>query len=106
MDIQRLKDTILKKNTLDLNDDYGIEECWDIEVDILSKNIPEATNFLQTCSEDEFYWLSEIFPQLIEKTQSSELYNALCERNETLENQDYKLSNRTDLEFAKDALLH
>lgn len=106
MDITKLKETIQKKNSLEINDDLAIEECWKIEVEILSDDILETINFIQTCSEDEFYGLAEVFPDVIDKTQSQVLYKAMWERNESLSNQEYKKSNMTDLKYAREALLH
>ena len=106
MDITKLKETIQKKNSLEINDDLAIEECWKIEVEILSDDILETINFIQTCSEDEFYGLAEVFPDVIDKTQSQDLYKAMCERNDSLSNHEYKKSNMTDLKYAREALLH
>ena len=106
MDIARLKETIQRKKSLDINDDFSIEECWNTETEILSNNINDTINFIQTCSEDEFYELAEVFPEVIDKTQSHDLYNAMWERNESLSNKKYKESNMTDLKYAKEALSH
>ena len=104
MDVKKLKDLVSKRASLDVNDDYGASECDDKEAEILSSNVAEAISFLQTCSEEEFYWLSEVFPDVIKNTQSKELFEAMCKRNDTLENQEYKESNLTDLKYAKWAL--
>ena len=104
MNIAKLKETLQRKNTLDINDDYAIEECWKIFTDILTNNIEETIDFIRHCSEDEFYGIAEVFPDIIEKTKSKELFQAMWDRNEALTNLDYKESNLTDLRFAKDAL--
>ncbi|MBQ7706962.1 MAG: hypothetical protein IJT72_04190 [Lachnospiraceae bacterium] len=106
MDIARLKETIQRKKSLDINDDFSIEECWNTETEILSNNINDTINFIQTCSEDEFYELAEVFPEVIDKTQSHDLYIAMRKRNDSLDNQEYKASNMTDLKYAKEALSH
>ncbi len=106
MDITRLKETIQRKKSLDINDDFAIAECWNIETEILSNDINGAINFIQTCSEEEYYELAEVFPEIIDKTQSHELYNAMWKRNESLCNQEYKESNMTDLKYAQEALSH
>ena len=104
MDIAKLKETIQRRISLELNDDFAQEECWNIERDILVNDIPGAIDFLKTCSEEEFYWLSEVFDEVIDQTQSQELYQVMWDRNESLENQEYKESNLTELNFAKNAL--
>ena len=63
------------------NWDYGIEQCWEKYVDILSKNISQTTEYVLTeCSDEEFFWISEAFEELIERTQSTELIKAFRKR--------------------------
>lgn len=104
MDVAKLKETILQRDALDLNDDFGIEKCWEIETEILSSDIPGAIEFLKTCSEAEFSWVAEVFPDVISATKSRELYQAMWERYESLESSEYKELNLVDLKYAKDAL--
>ncbi len=105
MDIEKLRTTINRRNSLELNDDYALEECWNVFTDILSSNIEETIDFLKTCTEDEFYGVAEVFPEIIKKTQSREIYDTMLARNESLDNQEYKESNLTDLRFAKEAFI-
>ncbi len=105
MDVMKLKETILKRDSLDLEDDHEMEVCWKIEAEILSSDIPGAIAFLKTCSEGEFSLVAEVFPEVIEKTQSHELYQAMWSRYESLENKEYKEINSVDLKYAKEALL-
>lgn len=104
MDVTKLKETIQKRKELDPNDDFPTKDCWDEEIDILTEDIDDAINFIKTCTEEEFYWLSEVFDDVISKTQSQQLYQAMVDRNEALENPEYKESNKTDLFYAKEAL--
>ena len=54
--------------------DYGVQRCWKAEVTILTRNIKETIDFLDNdCSADEFIWISEIFDELVEATQSRAL---------------------------------
>ena len=54
--------------------DYGIERCWNAEIAVLSENVEETIRFLdQDCTADEFFWISEIFDELVEATQSKAL---------------------------------
>ncbi|MBE5889968.1 MAG: hypothetical protein E7282_03250 [Lachnospiraceae bacterium] len=105
MDIIKLRETINRRNSLELNDDYALEECWNTLTDILSNSIEETIEFLKTCTEDEFYGIAEVFPEIIKKTQSREIYNTMLSRNESLKNQEYKESNLTDLRFAEEAFI-
>ena len=104
MDVTKLKETIQRRSSLEINDGFATEECWNIEIEILIKDIDESIDFLKTCTEYEFYSVAEVFPEVIEKTQSKELLQVMIDRNESLKNQDYKKSNMTDLKYAKYSL--
>ena len=105
MNAEKLRETIKRRIALDANDDSATMECWSIETDILTVNITESIEFLKTCSEEEFYWLSEVFDEVIDKTQSQELFLAMCDRNALLENQEYRESIETDLSYARASLI-
>lgn len=54
--------------------DYGVENCWKKEIEILSEDIPSTIEFLTTdCTADEYSWISEVIEDLAAKTQSKEL---------------------------------
>lgn len=56
---------------------YGIEQCWKQYVDILSFDIEKSISFfLYDCTNEEFYWLSEVFEEIADKTQSKKLISA------------------------------
>ena len=106
MDVKKLKETIEKPILTDDEYDYGIEQCRNTIIEILSGDISGATEFLETCSEIEFVWTLECLPQLTEKTVSKEIYEAAEKRHKTLENQDYKDITAVDLKYTKRTLLH
>lgn len=58
-----------KKN---IEDDYGIQDCCDKMVDILSKDIYETITYLESCSEEDIYFISEVFEDVSEQLQSKE----------------------------------
>lgn len=56
------------------NWDYGIEQCWKKEIDILTNDIEKSmAYFLNDCSDEDFFWIAEIFEEIIEKTQSKKM---------------------------------
>lgn len=58
--------------------DYGIEQCRKKEIEILSNDITDTISYLlNECSANEFSWISEVFDEVAEKTQSSEFINTL-----------------------------
>jgi hypothetical protein len=71
--------TVLKKRS-ETDDEwtYGVEQCWQKEIEILSRNMDETISFLENdCTADEFSWLSEVFDDVAEKTQSRLFVDAL-----------------------------
>lgn len=55
-----------------------IEQCWEEETEILSRNIDDTIDFLDNeCTADEFSWLSEVFDDVAERTQSREFVDCL-----------------------------
>lgn len=81
MDKEALRNALAKLFQLHPEDDFGIEECWNEMTDILSKDIDSTIDFFKNeCSDEEFYWLSSVFEDVAEKTQSTELIKTLRER--------------------------
>lgn len=121
MDIQKLREVIAENMTLDANDDFRQEKCWNIMTDILSADIQETIEYFRTeCTDEEFFWLGSIFEDVAEKTQSKELIQVLRERlakvlPETYQQQSFKSEHirkwvnyaeyvrglTSDIEFAK-----
>lgn len=58
--------------------EHFIEQCWEEETEILSRNIDDTICFLENeCTADEFSWLSEVFDDVAEKTKSREFVDCL-----------------------------
>ena len=102
MNIIELKKIIEYRMSLENNDDCALMDCWKKEVLLLSENISDSIDFLTVCTDIEFYWISEVFDDLIATTQSRELFQAICERLKAVENPEIKASIITDLEYAKE----
>ena len=59
-------------------DSYRIEKLWEEEIETLSLNVEETIDFIKSrCTADEFVWLSEVFEEVAEKTQSYNFINCL-----------------------------
>jgi len=71
--IKDLMDIIIanrkKKN---IEDDYGIQECWDNMINILSKDVEKTISYLENCSEEDIYFISEVFEDISERLHSKE----------------------------------
>ncbi|MBR6090277.1 MAG: hypothetical protein IKP86_10115 [Anaerolineaceae bacterium] len=60
------------------NDYAGIQECWKRTAALLTMDMNETLRYLdQECTADEFSWISEVFDEVIDVTQSKRFIEAL-----------------------------
>lgn len=70
--------TILKKRSgLNDEDDYGIEQCWDKLIQILSINKEETIFILNQLTDNEILLVSEVFEEISYNLQSIEYIQCL-----------------------------
>ncbi|WP_459502577.1 hypothetical protein [Bacillus sp. C1] len=78
MNIEKRMEVILdKRKKLNLNDDYGIQKSWNEIVEVLSENEENTIRYLEICSKEDLYWISEVFEDIAEIVQSKEFINCL-----------------------------
>ena len=90
MNVEKLRKILKRRVSLDINDDYSLQDCWNSMINILTKNIDETIDFFKTqCSNEEFFWLSEIFEDIAYKTQSKEFITVLNERLNSINSNNF-----------------
>lgn len=58
--------------------DYGIEQCHKKLIELFTQNFDRAIEFLDNeCTASQFSWLSEVFDEIAEATQSHAFIDAL-----------------------------
>ena len=72
-----MDDIISERKSKNIEDDYGIQNCWNKMIDILSKDINETVAYLENCSEEDIYFISEVFEDVSEQLQSKEYIECL-----------------------------
>lgn len=78
MIIGDIRAALQKRISTDDEWEYGVNQCWNEEIEILSRNINDTIAFFENeCTADEFSWLSEVFEQVAKKTQSHALVECL-----------------------------
>lgn len=78
MNATDLRAKLAHRLTLDANDDYGTEESWKELTEILSENVDDTIRFFNDeCSDEELFWLSEVFSDVSEIVQSKQFVQAL-----------------------------
>ena len=71
-------DSVIKiRESKDINDFYGINECWNEIIELLSDNINETIAYLNKWYEKEVYYISEVFEDIAERTNSKEYIKCL-----------------------------
>ena len=72
-------------------DNYWIEDYWKAAIEMFTKDVASTIMFLQNdCDDEELYFLSEIFEEIVEQTQSKEIISALRSRLTTVIPENYQ----------------
>jgi len=86
------------------NWDYGIEQCHEKILAMITGNLQEGLSFLENeCSPDDIYWISEMFDEIATKTQSKEFIEAIHRIHDKMP-EDIKKSIEIDIESAEQAM--
>lgn len=81
MNVSDLREELDHRLSLHLNDDYGLEESWKKITAILSENVIKTIDYIYNeCTDEEFFWISEVFSDVSEIVQSKEFVQALRSR--------------------------
>ena len=90
MNVSKLRTELAHRLSLDVNDDYGIEESWKNLTAILSDNIVDTINFFsKECTDEELFWLSEVFSDISEIVQNKEFVQVLRSRLSQVTRESY-----------------
>ncbi|MDE6781451.1 MAG: hypothetical protein K2J40_08340 [Ruminococcus sp.] len=85
--------------------EHLIKQCWEEETEILSRNIDDTIDFLENeCTADEFSWLSEVFDDVAERTQSRKFVDCLYRVADKYPEESAKYHIVENLKYAEDAL--
>lgn len=102
---EKFAQLISKRLSLEINDDFGLEEVWEKEISILTENLDKTISYiLNDCPDEEFYWMSEVFEEIVQKVQSMDFINAIKERLKKVTNEKYYKDIEQEIEDAIDYL--
>lgn len=103
---QEFSQLLTKRLLLENNDDFGLEKIWKEEILILVKDIKTTNCFiLNECSDEDLYWMSEIFEEVVQKTQSKDFINVLRHRVKKVSNKGYQKNIEQEIGFAESCLI-
>lgn len=84
-------------------DEYYEETVWKSEVDAICEDMPTAIEFIQTkCTDEEFYWLSEVFEDIADRTRSVEFVKCIQRRVQRVKNPEWKQSILGEIHWTLD----
>ena len=70
---------------------YYPDPWWEKEIDAIVDDLETAIEFVQSeCTDEELYWLGEVFDDVMEKTRSAAFLDCLRKRIEIVENPEWK----------------
>ena len=96
-------ETVIKQRLKLHPDNYiATQECWDQEVEILTRDISKTIEFIETeCDDETFYWIGEVFEDVAEITQSKEFVTAIKKRAEKIIDDEERRSVEVDIRDAE-----
>lgn len=99
MNINKLKELITKEKNIDVDSsDHFFPIIFAEKLAILNENLEETMAFLDTCTEEEFYWISNAFEDISEKYKSHEFIE--CIKRNMLRFPRIKDDIQTELKYA------
>lgn len=75
-------------------DNYWLEDYWKVTIELFTKDVATTIMFLKNdCDDEELYFLSEIFEEIVEQTQSKEIISVLRSRLSKVKPENYNQEN-------------
>ena len=85
---------------------YGLEQCWNKEIEILTRDLAKTISFIENeCDDDTFCWIGEVFEDIAEITQNKEFVATIKRRAEKVVDEQDRRSVQVDVRYAEDSLL-
>lgn len=103
---EEIKNVISQELKLHVEDYIGIQECWDEEIEILTRDMAATINFIENeCDDETFYWMGEVFYEVVARTQNRDFFEAIKRRAAKVVDEEGRRSAEVDLEHAGYELL-
>lgn len=105
-DTDIIRAIIQKRAATDDEWQEGVEKCWEELTDALTDDIITTRKFLlEDCTADEASWVSEVYDDIVRKTQSQEYIGLLRKSIERFPEEAEKRHMSDNLNLAVDAML-
>ena len=100
MNSQTIRSIILKREQTNDEWEHGVEQCWEELASAISSDYDAARTFLlEDCTAEEASWVSEVFEEIVQKTQSQEFIDLLRASIERFPEEDklHRMSEHLDM---------
>lgn len=97
-----MKELIEKRKLVEPQDGEGTDYYWKLELEVLEVSLETTIEYINTASEDEIYWCSEVWEDLSTFWKSKQLIEAMENCQKRYPNIAKKI--QVDIDFAKKAL--
>ena len=95
--------TLIHERRTDPGAYYFPDLWWEKEVAAITADLDAAIAFIRDeCSDEDLYWLGEIFDDVMEKAQSTPFLDCLRQRVNLVENPEWRKSLTEDLQTASE----
>ena len=106
MDTATISNLIRRRAATDDEWTDAVEKCWTELTDALTEDIGATRKFLlEDCTADEASWVSEVYDDIIYKTQSREYVDLLRKSIDRFPEEDHKRHMSDNLDLAVKSML-
>lgn len=92
---------VIRERITDPNAKYYADPWWDAEIKQFTMDLGRSIHFIEeACTDEELYWLGEVFDDIMDKTRSLEFLNCLRTRAQRVENPQWKADILEDIRTA------
>ena len=83
-------------------DQYYDQTLWNAEILLFCSQLEDSLSFIATaCTDEELWWLGEVYEDIIEKTQDVRVLNVLKERADRVQDANRKEDILSDIRDAE-----
>lgn len=103
--IQKLKQA-LQIRIKDDPDNYFADSLWEEEIEAVCQDLTASIHFIQfECTDEELYWLGEVFDDIMDKIRNVDFLNCLRRRAQSVINPEWKADILEDIRTAAEYII-
>ncbi len=93
--------TVIQERIREPGAEYYPDLWWEKEVKVVVENLDTSIRFInEDCTDEEFYFLSEVFDDIMKETKSADFLKCIKERVNLVKDPQWKDEIMKDIKFA------